>query len=294
MTTTAITADMVKKLRDQTGAGMMDCKSALAEASGNFDEATTILRKKGLASAAKKAGRATSEGLIGNRLSADRATGILVEVNCESDFVARTPDFQQLVKDVLAEIEKAGDAATEVWLKDPKGPVQTRIAAAIGKLGENMAVPRFARFSGQGYVGQYIHAVTGKLGVQVEIGGVTPAIRDREEFVTFVKEIAMQIAGAIPPPLYLSRDKVPADVIEKEKAIYRAQMENSGKPANVIDKIVAGKLGSYYQQVVLPDQPSIRDPKMTVSQVVAAAAKSLGASITINRFVRFKVGEAAD
>src|SRR5262249_54624517 len=194
MTTTAITADMVKKLRDQTGAGMMDCKSALAEGGGNFDEATTILRKKGLASAAKKAGRATSEGLIGNWLSADRSTGVLVEVNCESDFVARTPDFQQLVKDVLAEIEKAGGAATEAWLKDPKGPVQTRVAAAIGKLGENMAVPRFARFSGPGYVGQYIHAVTGKLGVQVEIGGVTPAIRDREEFVTFVKEIPLEIA----------------------------------------------------------------------------------------------------
>jgi len=292
MATTTITADMVKKLRDQTGAGMMDCKNALAEASGDFDEATTILRKKGLASAAKKAGRATSEGLIGNWLSADRSSGILVEVNCESDFVARTADFQQLVKDVLAEIQKAGDAATEAWLKDPKGPVQTRVAAAIGKLGENMAVPRFARFSSQGYVGQYIHAVTGKLGVQVEMGGVTPAIRDREEFTTFVKEIAMQIAGAIPSPQYLSRDQVPADVIEKEKAIYRAQMENSGKPPHVIDKIVEGKLGSFYEQVVLPDQPSIRDPKMTVAQVVAAAARSLGAPVTVNRFVRFKVGES--
>jgi len=293
MATTTITADMVKKLRDQTGAGMMDCKGALAEANGNFDEATTILRKKGLASAAKKAGRATSEGLIGNWLSPDRSAGILVEVNCESDFVARTTDFQQLVKDVLAEIERAGDAANDAWLRDPKGPVQTRVAAAIGKLGENMGVPRFARYSGRGYVGQYIHAVTGKLGVQVEIGGVTPAVRGREEFANFVKEIAMQIAGAIPPPQFLSRDQVPAELIEKEKAIYRAQMESSGKPANVIEKIVEGKLGSFYQQVVLPDQPSIREPKTTVAQVVAAAAKSLGAPITINRFVRFKVGEAA-
>jgi elongation factor Ts len=293
MATTTITADMVKKLRDQTGAGMMDCKSALAEANGNFDEATTILRKKGLASAAKKAGRATSEGLIGNWLSPDRSTGILVEVNCESDFVARTPDFQELVKDVLGEIQQAGDRATDEWLRDPKGPVQVRVAAAIGKLGENMAVPRFARFAGGGYVGQYIHAVTGKLGVQVEIGGVTSAIREREEFATFVKEVAMQIAGAIPPPQYLSRDKVPAELIEKEKGIYRAQMENSGKPPNVVEKIVQGKLESFYQQIVLPDQPSIRDPKITVAQVVAAAAKSLGAPITITRFVRFKVGEAA-
>jgi elongation factor Ts len=293
MATQTITADMVKKLRDQTGAGMMDCKTALAEANGNFEEATTILRKKGLASAAKKAGRATSEGLIGSWLADDRSAGILVEVNCESDFVARTSDFQTLVQDVLAEIRRAGDKATEAWLKDPNGPIQTRVAAAIGKLGENMAVPRFARYAGGGYVGQYIHAVGGKIGVQVEIGGVTPAMRNREELTTLVKEIAMHIAAANPSPQYVSRDKVPADVIEKEKAIYRAQMENSGKPANVIDKIVEGKLGSFYQQVVLPEQPSIRDPKMSVAQVLAAAAKTLAAPVTVTRFVRLKVGEAA-
>jgi len=293
MATQTITADMVKKLRDQTGAGMMDCKGALAEANGNFDEATTILRKKGLASAAKKAGRATSEGLIGNWLSTDRSTGILAEVNCESDFVARTEDFQQLVKDVVSEIEKAGDGATDAWLKDPNGPVLKRVAAAIGKLGENMAVPRFARFAGKGYVGQYIHAVGGKIGTQVEFGGVTPQMRDREEFTTLVKEIAMHVAAANPSPLYATRDAVPAELIDKEKAIYRAQMESSGKPAGVIDKIVEGKLGAFYQQVVLPEQPSIRDPKMSVAQVLAAAAKTLGGPITINRFVRFKVGEAA-
>src|SRR5690349_8350613 len=160
---TTITAADVKKLRDQTGAGMMECKNALAEASGDFDEATTILRKRGLASAAKKAGRATSEGLIGSRLSDDRSAGVLVEVNCESDFVARTPDFQQLVQDVLTEIERAGDAANDAWLTDPNGPVQKRVGAAIGKLGENMAVPRFVRYAGQGYVGQYIH-LGGKIG----------------------------------------------------------------------------------------------------------------------------------
>src|SRR5437763_4072088 len=157
MATLTITADMVKKLRDRTGAGMMECKAALTEANGEFEEANTILRKRGLASAAKKAGRATSEGLIGHRLSADRHTGILVEVNCESDFVARTPDFQQLVQDVLTAIEAAGDAADDNWRKDPEGPIQKRIAAGIGKLGENMAVPRFVRYAGQGHVAQYIH-----------------------------------------------------------------------------------------------------------------------------------------
>jgi elongation factor Ts len=285
-----VTATDVKKLRDQTGAGMMDCKTALEEAGGNFEEATTILRKKGLASAAKKAGRATSEGLIGHLVSADRSKGILVEVNCESDFVARTDAFQDLVRDVLAAIDRAGDAATEIWLKDPNGPVHLRVAEGIGKLGENMAVPRFVRYTGDGYIGQYIH-MGGKIGVQVEFGGVPPALTAREEFATLVKEMAMQIAAA--SPAYVSRSGVPADILEKERAIYRAQMEASGKPAAVIDKIIEGKLGSYYQQVVLPDQASIRDPKMTVADVLASASKALGVPVTVNRFARLKVGEAA-
>ena len=285
---TTITADQVKKLRDQTGAGMMECKGALTEANGDFEEANTILRKRGLASAAKKAGRAAREGLIGHRLSEDHSTGMLVEVNCESDFVARTEQFQQLISDVLAEIERAGDAATEAWLVDPDGPVRKRLAASIATLGENMAVPRFVRYAGSGYVGQYIH-MGGKIGVQVELSGCTPEIGSREEFKTLVKEIAMQIAAA--SPAYVSRQAVPADVLEKERSIYRAQMENSGKPANVLDKIVEGKLGSFYKQVVLPDQESIRDPKMTVNDVLAAADAALGAAIGITRFARLKVGE---
>ena len=285
----SISAADVKKLRDQTGAGMMDCKSALEEAKGDFDEATTILRKKGLASAAKKAGRAMTEGLIGHLVAADHGKGILVEVDCESDFVARTDDFQQLIKDVIAEIEKAGDGATDAWLKDPAGPVHLRVAATIGKLGENMAVPRYVRYSGQGYVAQYIH-MGGKLGVLVEFAGVTPAVAGHAEFATLTKEIAMQIAAA--SPSYASRSAVPPALLDKEKSIYRSQMESSGKPANVIDKIVEGKLGSFYAQVVLPDQASIRDPKMTVADVLAAAAKTLGATVSVTRFARLKVGEA--
>ena len=276
-----ITAADVKKLRDQTGAGMMECKSALTEANGDFEEANTILRKRG---------RTASEGLIANRVADDHSAGTLVEVNCESDFVARTPDFQELMKSVLDEIDQAGDAASEAWLKDPNGPVQKLVAAKIAKLGENMAVSRFVRYAGKGYVGQYIH-MGGKIGVQVELSGVTPELAARDEFAALVKEIAMQIAAASPG--YVSRDLVPAELLDKEKAIYRAQMENSGKPANVLDKIIEGKLGSFYSQVVLPDQPSIRDPKQTVKDVIAAANKALGASVAVTRFVRLKVGEAA-
>jgi len=288
MTTTAITADMVKKLREQTGAGMMECKNALSEAQGDFEEANTILRKRGLASAAKKAGRTASEGLIANAVAADHGSGILAEVNCESDFVAKTPDFQQLMHQVLAEIERAGDAANEAWLKDPQGPIVKLLTPVIAKLGENMAVSRFVRYAGQGYVGQYVH-LGGKIAVMVEFSGVTPAVSSHAEFPTFVKEIAMQVAAA--SPTYATRNAVPADILEKEKSIYRAQMENSGKPANVLEKIITGKLGSYYSQVVLPDQESIRDPKATVKDVIAAASKTFGAPVAVTRFARLKVGE---
>jgi elongation factor Ts len=293
MATMAITADMVKKLRDQTGAGMMECKNALSEANGDFEEANTILRKRGLASAAKKAGRTASEGLIANTVAADGSSGVLAEVNCESDFVARTPDFQQLMKDVLAEIDKAGDAATDAWLKDTTGPIAKHLTPIIAKLGENMAVSRFVRYAGTGYVGQYMHPGN-KIGVMVEFSGVTPEVARRDEFQTLVREIAMQIAAG--SPAYATREAVPADILEKEKAIYRAQMENSGKPANVIEKIIEGKLGAFFKQMpggVLPDQESIRDPKMSVKQVIDAASKALGSPIAVTRFARLKVGESA-
>jgi elongation factor Ts len=289
---TTITAAMVKQLRDQTGAGMMECKNALSEANGDFEEATTILRKRGLASAAKKAGRTANEGLIANRVAPDHSSGILAEVNCESDFVARTPDFVQLMENVLTEIEKAGDAASDAWLKDPQGPVIKQVAPVIAKLGENMGVSRFVRYAGKGYVGQYIH-LGGKIAVMVELAGVAPEIATRDEFAGLVKELAMQIAAA--SPAYATREEVPADLLEKEKAIYRAQMENSGKPANVLEKIIEGKLGAYYKQVVLPDQDSIRDTtgKTSVKSVIEAANKTLGASVSVTRFARLKVGESA-
>lgn len=286
----AISAAEVKRLRDQTGAGMMDCKAALEEANGDFEAANIVLRKRGLASAAKKAGRTTSEGMIGNAVSADHTSGVIVEVNCESDFVARTDNFQQLVKNILDEIDKKGDSANDAWLTDPNGPVRLLVAAAIGKVGENMAVPRFARYAGLGYIGQYIH-LGGKLGVQVEFSGVTPEVAATEAFASLVKEIAMQIAAA--SPSYASRAEVPVEALDRERSIYRAQMEASGKPANVIEKIVEGKLGSFYSQIVLVDQPSIRDPKMSVAQVIAAANTSLGATLSVTRFARLKVGEAA-
>ena len=190
-----ITADVVKQLRDKTGAGMMECKAALTETNGNIEEAITLLRKRGLAQAAKRAGRATAQGTIGSYIHLGGRIGVLVEVNCESDFVARTDDFQNLVK-----------------------------------------------------------------------------------------EVGMHIAAA--DPKWVRREDVPADAIEKEKSIYRAQMENTGKPAHVLDKIIEGKLGSFYSQFVLLEQPSIRDPNVTIAQLVAQASAKTGENIQISRFMR--------
>ena len=198
-----ISAALVKQLRDMTGAGMMECKKALTEAKGNMEEAVTVLRKAGLAQAAKRAGRATAQGTIGSYIHLGGRIGVLVEVNCESDFVARTDDFASLVK-----------------------------------------------------------------------------------------ELAMHIAAA--DPKWVRREDVPAEAIEKEKAIYRAQMENSGKPENVLNKIIEGKLGSFYSQFVLVDQPSVRDGAVTISQLIAQASAKTGENIQVSRFVRFRVGEGGD
>jgi elongation factor Ts len=195
-----ITAAMVKQLRDATGAGMMECKKALTAAKGSLEEATTLLRKQGLAQATKKAGRSTNEGMIGHYIHMGGKIGVLVEVNCESDFVARTDDFQSLVR-----------------------------------------------------------------------------------------EIAMHIAAA--SPQYVRRDDVPSDVIERERDVYRGQMEGQNKPAAVIDKIVEGKLNSFFEQACLMDQPSVRDPKVTIGAIVQQAIAKMGENISIPRFVRFKLGE---
>ena len=200
MATMEINAAMVKKLRDLTGAGMMECKAALTEANGDIEAATTILRKRGLAQATKKAGRSTNEGLIGSYIHMGGKIGVLVEINCESDFVARTDDFQNLAR-----------------------------------------------------------------------------------------EIAMHIAAA--SPQYVRREDIPADVLERERGIYRAQIEGQNKPQNVVDKIVEGKLNSFYEQVCLLDQPSIRDPKVTIGQLVQQSIAKLGENIGVARFVRFRVGE---
>jgi elongation factor Ts len=284
-----ITAADVKVLRDRTGAGMMECKSALVETGGNLDDAITLLRKRGLAQAAKRAGRATGEGVIGALLTPDSRRGALVEVNCETDFVARTDAFQTLVREVTEAVMAAGPAATPEWLQDPAGPVAQKVTAAIARTGENMAVPRCAYFVTEGRLSQYIH-LGGKIGVMVDLRAPAAAL-DTEAARTLAKELALHVAAA--SPQFVRRDEVPADVLDRERSIYRAQLEGQNKPAAVLEKIVEGKLGSFFEQAVLVDQPSIRDPKVKVSQVIAEASKAAGAPLDVARFVRLKLGDTA-
>ena len=283
----AITAELVKTLRERTGAGMMECKKALTETNGDIDAAIEYLRKRGMAQAAKRAGRSTSEGMVGILVNADRTTGTMAEVNCETDFVARTDEFKVLVDEITTTIDATDEPHEALVATD--GPLGQRLTAAIAKVGENMAVPRSARLAGD-YTGSYSH-MGGKIGVLVQVDGVSGDARTHEAFTAFVNELAMHVAAA--SPQYTTRDEVPAEAIEKEKDIYRAQMAASGKPANVVEKIIEGKLGAFFEQIVLLDQPTIRDPKVKVSQALAAVSKTIGQPLTIRSFARFKVGEAS-
>jgi elongation factor Ts len=284
----AITAEMVKHLRERTGAGMMECKTALTESNGDVDAAIEYLRKRGMAQAAKRACRLASEGIVGIKLNDDRTMGVLAEVNCETDFVARNDGFKALVDEITG-IVFASDQP-HAALTAPDGPIGSRITAEIARVGENMAVPRTAKLMAD-CVGSYSH-MGGKIGVLVQIDGPQGEAAHHDAFKAFVSELAMHVAAAAPQ--YTTRAEVPAADVDKEKEIYRAQMADSGKPANVIEKIIEGKLGAFYEQVCLVDQPTIRDPKVKVSQAVAAVSRTIGAPVAIRGFARFKVGEASE
>lgn len=282
----AITAEMVKTLRERTGAGMMECKTALTETNGDVDGAIEYLRKRGLAQAAKRAGRRASEGMVGIRVNGERSEGAMAEVNCETDFVARTDEFKALVEEITELVLSA--RVPHEALVGAGRPIGSRLISAIARVGENMAVPRTARLSAD-YVASYSH-MGGKIGVLVQIDGVRGDAARHETFRAFANELAMHVAAAAPQ--YTTRAEVPPAAVEKEKEIYSAQMAASGKPAHVIDKIIEGKLGAFYEQICLVDQPTVRDPKIRVSQAVEAVSKAVGAPVAITGFARFKVGES--
>lgn len=291
-----ITASMVKELRESTGAGMMDCKKALTEANGDLEAAVDILRTKGLADLAKRAGRATNEGIIGGYTSADGAIGVLVEVNCETDFVARNADFKSFVATVAREIGTGAPADVPALLatpfsERPEITVEQLLGETVSKLGENMGITRFARYersAPKGVVAIYIHGV-GNIGVLVEVSAESAEAAASPLVGGFARDVAMQIAAA--SPVSVRRDEVPADVVAHELTIYKAQAAETGKPESIQDKIAEGRLEKYYKEFCLLEQAFVKNPDITVKQHAEQTAREAGATVDVVRFTRMVLGE---
>ena len=289
----AVTASMVKELREMTGAGMMDCKKALNETNGNMDEAIEYLRKNGQAKAEKKAGRIAAEGIVMAEVKDDKAAAI-VEVNSETDFVAKNADFQAYVKAVVnqALTTKAANMdefMAEAWNEDAAKTVKDVLTEKIAVIGENLNIRRFEKVETEGCVVSYIHG-GGRIGVLVEAD--TDVVND--EIKTCLKNVAMQVAAM--SPKYVSRDEVEQDFLEHEKEILLAQAkkENPNKPDNIIEKMIIGRLNKEMKEICLLDQTYVQDSDLTVAKYVEKVAKENGANVTVKKFVRFETGEGLE
>jgi elongation factor Ts len=295
-----VTASQVKALRERTGAGMMDCKAALVSSNGDMDGAVRYLREKGLATAAKRAGKVAAEGLIVAK-SVSPGEAVMLELNCETDFVAKTPQFQELAQALLetligssklngvATAEEAGLA--EAKLKSGKS-VADAVAEAIASMGESVLARRVVRLApgaGQGVVGSYVHA-GGKIGVLVE-AKTSASGAAAEEVGKVLRDVAMQVAAA--NPRYLRREEVQPAELEKERDIYRTQAAGTGKPPQVIEKIIDGKMEKFFGEFCLLEQEFIRDSQLTIAKLVGEAAKRAGTPIELTRFVRLQLGESS-
>ncbi len=287
----AFTTQDVKNLRESTGCGMMDCKKALTETDGDMEKAIELLREKGLSKIAKKAGRIAAEGIVCAIQDKDKKVGVVIEVNSETDFVAKNAVFVQFVEDcaktVLQENPADVDALLGCTISGGTGTVQEALQEKILTIGENLKLRRFARYEGE--VETYVHG-SGRIGVMVrfEVEG-TP---DAAAFQAYAKDIAMQVAAST--PTYLDKDAVPAETIAKEKEILTAQAINEGKPANIAEKMVMGRINKYYKEVCLVEQPFIKDGDISVQQFTDTTAKELGVKIRIVDFVRFEKGEGLE
>ncbi len=284
-----ITAELVKTLRDRTDAGMMDCKRALKETGGDMEEAVVYLRQKGLAVAGKRAGRATSEGQVWAHIAADHHSGVLLEVNCETDFVAKTPsfvDFGAKLAECLAGValETVEEFLTHPAPRMPELKVGDYLNDVIAKTGEAIRIRQFTRYAGDGVVAAYIHH-GGKIGVLLELTGAQAA----PEALAAAKDLAMQVAAT--NPLAVAREQVAPEEVAKEKAIYQAQALESGKPENIVERMVVGRLDKFFKEVCLLEQTFVKNPEITVTQFLKEVAQKLGGkSLTVRRFTRYQIG----
>ncbi len=282
-----ITAEMVKTLRAKTDAGMMDCKKALKETAGDMEAAIAYLRQKGLAVASKRADRTASEGTVWAHIAPDHKTGVLLEVNCESDFVAKTDTFQELGSRLAeqlaaAALETVEDLLTQAAKHQPGLTVSDYVNEVIAKTGEKCQVRRFTRYRGD-LVACYIHH-GGKIGVMLELSGGEA----KPEALAAAKDLAMQVAAA--NPLSVSREEVSAETVAKEKAIYEAQAKESGKPEKIIEKMVVGRLDKFFKEFCLLEQPFVKNPDQTVTQFLQEVGKKLGQDLKVKGFTRYQVG----
>ncbi len=285
----AITAQMVKELRETTGAGMMDCKKALQEAEGNMERAIDLLREKGLSKAAKKSDRIAAEGLVAIEMNADNTVGAIVEINSETDFVAKNEDFKTFVKDVaeMALATEKEDVAGLLAESHKEGALSEVLNNRIATIGEKLDIRRFEKVSTNGQVAGYIHG-GGKIGVLVEL---ETEARDAD-VLAMGKDIAMQVAAM--NPKYVSKDDVDQDYIAHETEILTQQALNEGKPANIVEKMIKGRLEKQLKEVCLVEQTFVKNPDLTIKQLVADVAKKVGSEIKVARVVRFEVGEGIE
>ena len=293
-----ITAELVSKLRERTGAGMMDCKKALTEHAGDIEKAVEHLRKKGIASASKKAGRTAKEGTVYSYIDTDAKASVLVEVNCETDFVAATDNFKNFVISVAKQIAQANPESpaallSQKYIGDTSKTMDDYVKETIAKLGENMSVRRFVRYpivAGKA-VKSYIH-MGGKMGVMVEVNMANAEKAKQEPFTSYMSDLAMHVAAA--SPQFLKQDEIPADLVEKEKEIAMAQLMTQNKPKDVLEKIAIGKINKYFEENCLIKQKFIKDDKKTIEALTNEIGKAMGETLSISRFARLVLGEGVE
>ena len=287
-----ISASIVKELRDKTSAPMMDCKKVLTETNGDLEASIKLLRERGIMKSAKMSDRAANEGVITARINPGATSGLLLEVNCETDFVSKNESFQAFVGEIADALAASKAADHEAALAHQHGEqtIEDTIKAKVGEVGENLQFRKYVRYDAAsgGVVASYIH-LGGKVGVLIEVGTTKPETAGTDTFKEVIKDLTLHIAASAPKGL--SRDDIPAEIVDAEREIFRARLVDSGKPANIIENILVGQIGKFFAESCFLEQGFVKDPDITIAKLLEAKGKELGDTLTVTRFVRFGLGE---
>jgi elongation factor Ts len=287
-----ITASIVKELRDKTNAGMMDCKKVLTETNGDIEASIKLLRERGIAKAGAKADREANEGIITARVNDTASTGILLEVNCETDFVSKNENFQHFVSGIADKLagSTAADHAAALAVSHGESTLEDFVKAKVVELGENLQFRKYVRFDAApgGVVASYIH-LGGKVGVLLEVGTTQSGVASQPAFQELIKDLTLHIAACAPKGL--SRNDIPEDIVNAEKDIFRVRLIEQGKPENMIENILKGQIGKFYAESCFLEQGFVKDPEVTITQLLEQKSKELGDTLSVTRFVRFGLGE---